>query len=365
MRLRLQRSLTASAIYVFSLTALWYSALLGQVQLAAVQWLTGFMAVGMVLIYALIRSGLSLRLPDPALTMPQMIFAIVSMAQAYYIFSLVRGMLLMLVAMVLVFGAFMLTPQRCRVLGWLSVALLSVAMLAGVVRHPEQFNPVVEAYHFVFSAVVLPTMSYLLGELSRLRIKQKLQRIELQQTLERMQQLATHDELTTLPNRRHVQQWMTHELARQQRRTTLLCMAIVDLDHFKHVNDHYGHATGDEVLRRFSRQSKAFLREGDVLARWGGEEFLLVMPATTLEQANEMLQRLRLQMQRPESWGGCSGTPVSFSAGLTAHADRESLEDTVNRADHALYEAKHQGRDRIISVAPPVLSPSDGVVPSA
>lgn len=352
MRLRLQRTLTASAVYVFSLAALWHAVAAGLVKPAESAWLTQFTVVGLLGFYAAIRTGFTERLSDPALTLPQMGFAIVSLALAYHICPKVRGMLLMVVALVLVFGAFTLTPRRCRELGWLAVAALGASMAWGVLTEPDIFLPTIEAYHFVFSLAVLTTVAHVAGELSRLRVGQKAQKIALREALDRVHQLATHDELTGLPNRRHVQQWMAHEMARQQRQGATLCVALLDMDHFKRINDQHGHAMGDEVLRQFSAQAQRVLRDGDVMARWGGEEFLLVMPDTTLDQAEAVLHRLRLHLQRPASWGACAGAPVSFSAGLTAHASAESLDDTVKRADHALYQAKRQGRDRIVSAEP-------------
>jgi diguanylate cyclase (GGDEF)-like protein len=364
MRLRLQRMLTASGVYLFSVLSLQISARMGLTEPWQADDLSIFILVSQLLIYALLRSGLSERLQDPACTMSQMVLAIATLSLSYHIAAHTRGMLLMVVALVLVFGAFTLRPRQCRRLGWLAVALLGLTMAHGSSTQPARYDPVIEAFHFVFALAVLPTLAYLAGELSGLRISQREQKHALREALARVQQLATRDELTGLPNRRHVQEWMAHELARQERQGALLCVALIDLDHFKRINDTHGHAAGDEVLRRFSQGARAVLRQGDVMARWGGEEFMLVMPSTTLAQASEVLLRVQLVMRQPASWGDSPGTPVSFSAGLTAHLPSEPLDEAVQRADRALYAAKHAGRDRIVSEPPPAaasgLAPAPG-----
>jgi diguanylate cyclase (GGDEF)-like protein len=128
-----------------------------------------------------------------------------------------------------------------------------------------------------------------------------------------------------------------------------LTIAILDLDHFKSINDRCGHATGDHVLKEFARVSRGSLRAGDILGRWGGEEFLLILPDTTLDAALASVERLRalaLAIQVP----GTDNEPlhVTFSAGLATTADgARSLDEIIARADAALYEAKNEGRDLV------------------
>ena len=160
--------------------------------------------------------------------------------------------------------------------------------------------------------------------------------------------LATLDGLTELPNRRR-----TAELAAQALQSALavprpLTLAIIDLDHFKQINDRCGHAAGDHVLREVARASVAVLRTGDVLGRWGGEEFLLVMPDTTLDAALVVLERLRAALLAIELPASGHGLHVSMSAGLaTLDAHTRTLDELIARADTALYEAKDQGRNLV------------------
>jgi diguanylate cyclase (GGDEF)-like protein len=179
-----------------------------------------------------------------------------------------------------------------------------------------------------------------------------------------LMRLAREDNLTGLPNRGHAAELATAALAAAAEQHRPLTVAIIDLDHFKGINDRCGHAGGDYVLREFARMSRDSLRAGDALGRWGGEEFLLILPDTTLDAALASVERLRvlaLAIQVPSS------TPddpvrVTFSAGLATTAEgAHSLDDIIARADAALYEAKHQGRDLVRIDSESYRSASTGV----
>ncbi len=347
-RMRLKRSLMAAGVYGLSLLAQWRMVMLGQADAAAAGWLALLVAVVVGAFYVALRSGIAIGLRDPALTMPQILFAILALALAYLINPPVRGMLLMVVALVLMFGAFTLSPRHCRNLGWMAVAVFGFTMALGVRLDPQRFPLQIEAMHFAFAAMVLPTLSVLAGQLSQLRLDQQCQKRELRDALSRLKEIASHDDLTGLPNRRHMQEWMPYELSRGDRTGKPLCVAMLDLDHFKRINDTHGHAAGDEVLRIFARQASIMLRGADVLARWGGEEFLLVMPETSLAEARIALERLARHLAEPASWGACANHAVSFSAGLVQREPAQPLDMLLQRADAALYEAKRRGRDRVV-----------------
>jgi len=125
-----------------------------------------------------------------------------------------------------------------------------------------------------------------------------------------------------------------------------LTIALIDLDHFKTINDRCGHASGDEVLRDFARLARETLRAGDTFGRWGGEEFLLAMPGATLDVALSVVERLRTVAQTIRIPNSGDGMKVSLSAGLAINESHlNSLEAVVARADIALYRAKHDGRN--------------------
>jgi diguanylate cyclase (GGDEF)-like protein len=160
--------------------------------------------------------------------------------------------------------------------------------------------------------------------------------------------LASQDGLTGLPNRRRTAELATAALAEATAMQTPLTIAIIDMDHFKIINDRCGHATGDFVLKEFARVGRESLRESDVLGRWGGEEFLLVMPGATLEFAMASLERMRTLVFGIRLPVSGAGMRVSLSAGLaTSLRHGRSLDEMIARADSALYVAKNEGRDLV------------------
>jgi diguanylate cyclase (GGDEF)-like protein len=160
--------------------------------------------------------------------------------------------------------------------------------------------------------------------------------------------LASTDALTGLPNRRRTAELATAALANATATDAPLTIAIIDLDHFKIINDRCGHATGDLVLKEFARLGSQALRDTDVLGRWGGEEFLLVMPGATLEFALASLERMRTLVFGIHLPASGAGLRVSLSAGLAPGVRRGmSLDEIIARADSALYAAKNAGRDLV------------------
>ncbi len=164
--------------------------------------------------------------------------------------------------------------------------------------------------------------------------------------------LAGQDELTALPNRRRTAALASEALDDANASGKPLTVALLDFDHFKTINDRCGHAAGDHVLKEFARIGRACLREGDTLGRWGGEEFLLVLPDCPLDTAVASIDRLRalaLEIQLPASGHGMR---VSLSAGLASNAGGGvSLDAIIASADIALYDAKNEGRD-LVRIAP-------------
>jgi diguanylate cyclase (GGDEF)-like protein len=353
MRIPLLRTLTAGAVYLVCVLLQGHSVWAGYVPLDDAALVCGYVLLGQALFYGVLRSGLTSAWRDPAMTMAQMIFALSALALAYRVNPHVRGALLIVVPLVLIFGAFTLRPSRCRALGWAAVGLFGAAMALGPLHEPQRIDPTIEWIHFFFVATVLPTISLLAGQLSKLREDLQVQRHELREALARLRQLATHDELTGLPNRHHVQDWVRSTQANTDHRTESTALALIDLDHFKRINDGLGHAVGDQVLRIFAREASTILRRRDILARWGGEEFLLVMPGTRPPEAQQALARLRARLALAEAWADCPAARATFSAGVALKAPSQSLEDAVRIADQALYAAKHGGRDRVVVAADP------------
>ena len=160
--------------------------------------------------------------------------------------------------------------------------------------------------------------------------------------------LASQDGLTGLPNRRRTAELATEALAAMTEADKPLTIAIIDMDHFKYINDRCGHATGDYVLREFARLGRESVRAEDTLGRWGGEEFLLVMPDAAAEMAIATLDRLRTLVFGINLPPSGAGLRVSMSAGLAVRDKQiRSLDELIARADAALYVAKNEGRDLV------------------
>jgi diguanylate cyclase len=165
----------------------------------------------------------------------------------------------------------------------------------------------------------------------------------------RIQELATRDELTGLVNRRHMSSLLERERQRCVRSGRGFSVAMIDIDHFKAVNDHYGHTVGDEVLRTFAHHAPQALRGTDTVSRWGGEEFVLLLPEASLSSARIGIERLRGRVAAtPMAHLSAVPIRITVSAGLTEHIAGESVTQTLERADRALYEAKTQGRNRTV-----------------
>ncbi len=166
-----------------------------------------------------------------------------------------------------------------------------------------------------------------------------------------LERIALTDPLTGLPNRRASEERLQMEKARIPRDGSGFALALVDLDHFKSVNDRYGHAVGDEVLKAMARRFESGLREGDWVARWGGEEFLFVLHGSTGEEAASIMERLASQTRSTPIQTSVGAISLSFSAGVAAFGALDS-EPMLEKIDHALYRAKADGRDRVRVATP-------------
>jgi diguanylate cyclase len=183
------------------------------------------------------------------------------------------------------------------------------------------------------------------------RYRNHVQRISLQ--YEMLEQIAFLDALTGLPNRRRMYDIIVQQLELARRYDTPFCVALLDIDHFKRINDTFGHLKGDAVLQQVAQVLRADFRSVDQLGRWGGEEFLLVLPQTGLEEAASAVERSR---QAVEGQVRVEGQAVTLSCGVAQYLPGDEITAFLQRADDALYEAKKQGRNRVVS--------SEGIEPS-
>jgi diguanylate cyclase (GGDEF)-like protein len=161
--------------------------------------------------------------------------------------------------------------------------------------------------------------------------------------------MATTDALTGLLNRRAFLESTGREVARAKRYNDKLSVILLDVDHFKQINDKRGHAAGDMVLTAIGTLLSRALRTCDILARWGGEEFVLVLPSTGLEGAEQTAERVREMLEKASIKDGNGDViPVTASFGVAGYMPGENLEQVIDRADRAMYRAKSGGRNRVV-----------------
>ena len=189
--------------------------------------------------------------------------------------------------------------------------------------------------------------------------------IKLEQALKIINELAIRDELTGSHNRRHLIKLIEGEKDRTARLGSLFCLCLLDIDFFKRINDTYGHNAGDTVLKTFAATVQRQIRESDSFGRYGGEEFLLMLPQTSLDEAIVLTERVRVSIEKMVFPDIARELKVTVSIGVAEFCFGESIGQTVARADEALYQAKSSGRNRVVSygerpeAAPS--APSDGV----
>jgi diguanylate cyclase (GGDEF)-like protein len=201
-----------------------------------------------------------------------------------------------------------------------------------------------------FATLTFESIFCFVLEASRLKVRNNL--VSLAETHERA---SRTDDLTSLSNRRDMQNRLSVEFSRYQRSGHHFSIVLIDLDLFKNINDQFGHEAGDDVLREFSALMGTIIRQTDTASRWGGEEFLILLPDTSLLQALALAERLRAEVAKTPFISKGVRMPVTISAGVCSIAKAGSLGDLLKQADIHLYNAKEDGRNRI---APRVRSQS-------
>jgi GGDEF domain-containing protein len=311
--------------------------------------------------YGLLRSGLNHYWPDPSLTLPQMAVATFWVMLLMALAPKVRGILLLLYVVVFLFGVFRLRRREYLALTALVVIGYGFVVLRDVYRQDSAIPLPLEALQFVVLSVTLIWLAFFGSYVGKLRETVSRRNAELNAALAKNRRLAIHDDLTGTYNRRHIMQILEQEQLRAQRTGRGFSLCLMDLDHFKEVNDRHGHLGGDEVLQQFAVRVLAEIRAldrvgrddgdgaegGQNFGRYGGEEFLLVMPETGADGAHMCVDRIRRRVA--ETPFQAAGVPVQLtvSCGIAAFRPGDDLRASLARADQALYQAKQAGRDRV------------------
>ncbi|MES2089617.1 MAG: GGDEF domain-containing protein, partial [Pseudomonadota bacterium] len=341
--MNLKITISAQPAYLANLILIWHCVRSGLMDPSLAWPMSLLIVIPMLMIYAVIRFGWTRRLRDPAITVPQMMNALVFIAIGSLTSSPMHIALLSTVAVTMAYSVFALKGRQVVFVQAFSLALFGLGSLVMHHLQPQYYKPEVEILLIAILATTVVMLTWSGSQIAELRARQRRQREELAQMLTRIEELATHDVLTGLYNRRHMNALLAHHVERTQRYGPPLTLAMLDLDHFKQVNDTHGHGVGDDVLKTFASTAQAALDGTDTLARWGGEEFLLMSTANPPDVL-ALLERLRQQLADTPASPQVPSLRVSFSAGVAFHRVGDAITHTINRADEALYEAKSAGR---------------------
>jgi diguanylate cyclase (GGDEF)-like protein len=347
---RLVQWLIAGAVYIGAATLLITGVGQGWMNTSALALWLGFVLIVLALGYAALRSGWTERFRDPSLTVWQLSMGVLAVNWGYLICGPMRTSALFPIMVVFAFCAFALRWRQIAFVTVLAVSSLIVAIVVrelypGWVPARGEVAPLrVDINNVLMLIVVLPAIAVIAARLSALRRKLHEQRHALAHALSEVERLAVSDELTGIPNRRSMRLLLDRSVAFSANGLAPFCIAILDIDYFKAVNDDLGHAAGDGVLKSFAQRATAALRDADVLARWGGEEFVLMLPGR-INGVSRVLERISSSVRT-----GCHPTrQITFSAGIAQYRPQETVDQLLSRADVALYEAKRRGRNQCIT----------------
>lgn len=371
MILRLQRFSLASATSLFMFALTFSAAEGGLLPGLEYEFIALEIALAIALFYIAIRSGFSVRFKDPSLTVPQMLVATAVVMQVMWFADEARGAFLIVYLLSAIFGIFKLDSRLFLRVGFFAVIIygLEIAVQYNFTNRPG--NLIVDILQWLVLTFICPWFAYM-GEFistSRRKLHESNDRLasamrEVEAAMLIIQDQAIRDELTGLHNRRFLLAAINGELQRAARSNEPFCVLLLDIDHFKRVNDTYGHHGGDQVLKLMSEIVSAQLRTIDCFGRYGGEEFILLMPQTPQQGALVLAERVRHSVEQANFDIVEVGVKITVSIGVAEFFDGESVEQLIARADLGLYSAKDGGRNRVVAALPPDQifdEPADGI----
>jgi diguanylate cyclase len=308
-----------------------------------------FFWVGVFLHTIIIRSGLNKKYSDPSLTIPQMVWGTCFLLTITYLLNEWRGLILMAYFGMLSFGFFKLKFRE-----FLSVSLFAILGYALIILYifiyePERIFINLELAQLLAFTITISVMLYTGSAINRLRERTKKQYIALQEALEINKRLAITDDLTGLYNRRHFMEQLSQQKALSERDDSDFVIFYCDLDHFKHINDTFGHHAGDIVLQKFSEILKSSIREIDYAARFGGEEFVCLLVNTDVANAKKVTERIRESIASYNFSDVAPALHATVSIGISNFKQFKTIQETLMSADNRMYRAKQLGRNNVVS----------------
>jgi diguanylate cyclase len=289
------------------------------------------------------RLGLNRRFPDPSLTVFQLLAAVFTMLFVVYRAPDSRLAFTAFFFVALMFGMLRCSGTKLAVLGVVSLAAFALVIGCRYRDNHDAEMARLDMLQFVVISITFPWFVFIGG-----RVK-KLQRdlLEVNIKLEDIEEQARRDDLTGVYNRRALMLAMEESKQRANASGEPLSICVIDLDLFKRYNDEFDHLTGDRVLQAFAQAARDGLRSTDVFGRYGGDEFVQILPHTALAGAMLDAERLRNRICTLEIPFAPSMDPLTVSVGVAQYRPGETIAQTFARADGALYKAKQVGRNRV------------------
>jgi diguanylate cyclase len=340
---RLRRFYSAggfSAMYTAMVAVFW---LVGLVDTPTLAGAVGFVLISSIAFYTLISSGWNIRLREPSMTLPLTMTAIATMLVVMFFAPATQIIYAPFTFGAMAFSALRLSGRTLMAIGLCAVLGNCVVVALHYLLQDNQASLQLELLHLLVLAVTLPVFALL-----AIRIRSLSHALaSAGAKIESIEKSAQRDPLTGCYNRKFVFAKLEELRRKADQNDQPLCLAVLDIDHFKDVNDTVGHLGGDAVLRSFSQLCSGAVRDDDVFGRYGGEEFLLILPATSLLSAQDTCERIRALVER-HHWRMPGHNPVTVSIGVTRYAAPESALEFFSRTDAAMYAAKQGGRNQVV-----------------
>lgn len=337
---RIRRFLMAAAGYALCIVLVYVSYLAGIMEWRGVAGALILFPVINIVLYIIFRTGLNLRMADPSLTAIQICAAVLVTMYAMYFAHESRGVLLLIYVVAFLFGIFRLDTRGFLYVSVFTFVTYSIDLALLHQFRPQGINFKMEYVQLFCFAVVLVVFSVIGGYISDMRNK-------LNKSHAIIREMSIRDELTGAYNRRHIMEQIESERQRVSRGGSRFAIGMLDIDHFKSVNDTHGHLAGDEVLRTVSNVIRNSLRSVDFYGRFGGEEFLIIMTRTDIKGAMLYAERVRGAIEQRRFPDVGINFRVTVSLGLTEYQGSEKIDKMIARADKALYRSKDGGRNRV------------------
>ncbi len=346
---RLIYALYGGAIHTLVCVLMWASDFI-HISKTEFIWTFGLIWVVNAVFFVILNLGLNERFKDQSLTIPMMVWAISCNMYSVYLTAEIREVLLMFHFFILVFGTFHLAMKPFISMVFYGMATYFFLLKTLQFNHPDLMDPHADWIGFVCFSLISFAYIVIAREMASIRIYLREKNKNLLEALEKIESISITDELTKIKNRRYILDILNQQVSIAQRNSYHFSVCLIDVDFFKDINDAYGHLCGDDVLVYLCRTIGSVMRQSDYFARFGGEEFLMVLPLTDLEHATQVADRVRTMVQNTQFNTKHLDLKVRVSVGVTEYQASESVESLLGRVDKALYQAKAKGRNNVVAL---------------